>query len=131
MKKEKQSTLDIGMAKSKKSCEGGCKCADIKVHSIKSLDIQYDVRNIKIISIDGALIDVSDGEGKILFYSTPLLKEHGVSLIQCPFEVRMKRSVLLALTEDLLNQTTAFLKEEKSKMSEESRKKRPPEVMFS
>jgi len=129
MKKEKQSTLDVDTTKSKKSCNEGCKCTNITVHDIESLDIQYDVRNTRILSIDGALFSIDEGEGRILFYSAPLLKEPNVSLVQCPVEVRLKKSVLLPFVEDLLNQTTAFLKEE-SNMSDETPKKRPPEVMF-
>jgi hypothetical protein len=130
MKKEKQSTLNIVTTNSKKSCDGGCKCTKVTVQDIESLDIKYDTRNVQILSIDGALVDIGDGgEGRILFYSTPLLKDPSVSLVRCPVEVRLKKSVLLPFVEDLLNQTTAFLKEE-SNMSDETPKKRPPEVMF-
>ena len=135
MSKEKQSTLDIVMTNPKKSCDGGCKCTNITVHDIesqdvKSLDISYDTRNTQFLSVDGALVDVSEGgEAKILFYSSPLLKEPGVSIVRCPVEVRLKKSVLLPFVEDLLCQTNAFLKEETEKMNE-SPKKRPPEMMF-
>lgn len=135
MNKEKQSTLDIVANKSKKSCGEGCKCTNITVHDIesqdiKSLDITYDTRNTQFLSIDGALVDVSEGgEAQILFYSSPLLKEPGVSIVRCPVEIRLKKSVLLLFVEDLLCQTNAFLKEETEKINE-APKKWPPEVMF-
>jgi hypothetical protein len=136
MNKEKQSTLDIEATKSKKSCGEECKCTNIKVHDIesqdiKSLDITYDTRNTQFLSVDGALVDVGEGgEAKILFYSSPVLKEPGVSIVRCPVEVRLKKSVLLLFVEDLLCQTNAFLKEENEKMNECAPKKWPPEVMF-
>jgi|GEM_PF-2976525 hypothetical protein len=131
MKKEKQSTLDIVTTHSKKSCDGACKCTQVTVQPIEKLNIKYDTRNVQILSIDGALVDISEGgEAQILFYSAPLLKEPNVSLVQCPVEVRLKKSVLLPFVQDLLDQTTSFLKEESTKMGEDVPKKRPPEVMF-
>jgi hypothetical protein len=135
MSKEKQSTLDAVMTNPRQSCDGGCKCTnitvhDIESHDIRSLEISYDTRNTIFLSIDGALVDIGEGgEARILFYSSPLLKEPGVSIVRCPVEVRLKRSVLLPFVEDLLNQTNAFLKEETEKMNE-APKKWPPEVMF-
>ncbi|VVB59916.1 Uncharacterised protein [uncultured archaeon] len=135
MNKEKQSALNVIMTNPKKSCDGGCKCANVSVHDIespdiKSLEISYDTRNTVFLSIDGALIDISEGgEARILFYSSPLLKEPGVSIVRCPVEVRLKKSVLLSFVEDLLNQTNTYLKEETEKM-DMAPKKWPPEVMF-
>jgi hypothetical protein len=133
MKKEKQSTLDIIKTKSKESCACGCKDLNVKVHNIETLDIKYDTRDIQIISIDGALIDIQDGgEGHILFYHSPLLKDPSVSIVKCPFEIRLSRLALLDFVEDLSIKTTAFLLEEKSKMKEDcpKKKQRDSEMMF-
>jgi len=129
MKNEKQSTLDIVTAK--KPCEGRCKHIDGKAGGIESLNIQYDLKNIQIVAVDGAVIDVRDGgEAAILFYHTPLLKKPGLSLVRCPFEIRLSRSALLDFAEDLSTKTAAFLIEERIKDIGESLKKETPEPMF-
>lgn len=93
--------------------------------------IQYDVSNCRIHSVDGALIDVNETEARILFFNAPPLDTHGGSMVcQCPIEIRMNKTVLLDLVEDLTIKTVAALMESKLKETENYPKRRPPEGMF-
>lgn len=130
MRRKNESDSNADQKILKKTFDNGYEQIDVTVRPIKSLDIQYDIRNTKIMSVDGALIAIEEGEGKILFYSTPLLQEPGVSLVQCPFEIRMKQSVLLAFIEDLVIRANAFFEKKHSKTTEKSSKKTSPEPMF-
>ena len=93
--------------------------------------VQYDLSSCRIHSVDGALIDVNETEARILFFNAPLLDAPGDSIVcQCPIEIRMNKTVLLDLVEDLTIKTVAALMESKIQETEKYPKRRPPEEMF-
>jgi len=85
-------------------------------------NVSYDVSHCTIHVVDGAVININEREGRILFFNVPMLNASDGSITcQCPVEIRMSKKVLLEIVDDLTSETVKSLMNIKEEI---------PEIMF-
>ena len=93
--------------------------------------VHYDVSHCKIHVVDGAVIEVDEAGGRILFFNFPMLNASDGSIsCQCPVEIRMTKKVLLEIVDDLTLETVTSLIKSDVEEIKECMKEKLPEVMF-
>ena len=93
--------------------------------------VQYDVSHCRIHAVDGAVIEVDEAGGRILFFNSPMLDAlDGSIACQCPIEIRMTKKALLDFVENLTLETVNSLIKDDVEEIRDFMRDKLPEVMF-
>lgn len=100
-------------------------------------DVKFDITELQVLSVDGVLVDINIEEGRLLFYTTgPSIKvkdnkeEDQSSINKCRVELRMPTSTLVDIVHTIAEDLLFFMLETKKKISNDSIKEEPPQMMF-